>query len=444
MITAALDITTILRRGAITLFKSRAKIVGFLLLASIINLSVVGINELLGYADPTKTAHEWLVTRYHWAFILGGVSLVVALAWNYVSPTIRTIFGSWVRVGLWGFIGLALLATSLIGWPHTENSYRNGYVGAAILYLVTLAVVAKSRPPRKPKYAPSLYADDNPKLYNESPPFQTQERAFSEIRYLISGGKPSAFVIAGPWGIGKTFLLEHAKAELTNDKLICVEFEPWRYASEEALIRGFFQDISTALSDNILGVQHIVGPLTQAAEGFIREHDGSGLISTMSDAVRSIRSTSTPEQQIGNLLKNEGKRLVVVIDNVERSYDPERIFRTLQLVHFAQGISDVQVVLLCELETIFRARPKHFGDNSKDASEYLEKFAGKIVTVPSPRPAELRGYLTDLLNKHSATFDVDENTLPNEMLDTIKTPRGMIRIFNEVIGFRANVEEDQR
>lgn len=427
-----------------SLYRMRGKIMGALLLIGFITLLLLWINRLVGFKNNTDSVHDWLMLDYHWAIIACAASFVVLTTWNYISPTLRTLFGKgWTRIGLWALVGMALLLAAYMGLPQEDIAYRSAYAGGAILCVVVLAIIAKI-PPKGFVLPESFYIEDNPVGREGAEVYETQKRLIADIKYLVAGAQPSVFAISGRWGIGKTFLLLRAKNELVQDKtIIWMKFEPWRYASEEALIRGFYQDIGSTLAKEIPGIQNITRPLAEATDKFIRQHDGTGILGAVMDVARAIsQPAENPEVQVQELLTRERKRLVIVIDDVERSFDAERIFRTLQLAHYAKNIKNVQVVFLCDKDVVLKARPAHFGDPAQDATEYLEKFVEREVSVPSPRPPELRQHFATLMEAHrdKPGFDFSEDDLPEDMLNAIGTPRGIIRLFNEFAAFRVNLE----
>lgn len=444
IIALAIGIAIAIANVSKALYRKRSKIVGALLLVDSATLLILWANELLGLKGDTLSLHNWLMLDYHWAIVAGAISFTVLTTWNYISPTLRTLFGKgWVGISLWTLLGIVLLAVAYAGVPHADISYRDAYVGSVILYITALAVIAKIRP-KGFALQESFYVADNPADHDGAEVYETQKRLIADIRYLIAGGQPSVFAISGRWGVGKTFLLLQAKDELIKDEsIIWMKFEPWRYASEEALIRGFYHDIGATLADKMLGIQNIIKPLAEATDKFIRQRDGTGIFGAAMDTVRAIsKPTENPETQIEELLDRERKRLVVVIDDVERSFDAERIFRTLQLAHYAKNIQNVQVVFLCDKDVVLKARPAHFTDASQDATEYLEKFVEREVTVPSPRPSELHQHFATLMKAHQDKpgFDFSEEDLPEGMLEAIGTPRAIIRLFNEFAAFRVNLE----
>lgn len=448
LVAVVLGVATGVGLAAKVLYRLRSKIVGIALLVSVIVLILSVLNQAMGPNDYIDNAHAWLLRDYHWLLVLSAATLALVIAWEYVAPTLRTLSGKeWTRTVVWGLSGLMLALTSYMGLPQEHIAYRGMYAAAVILYIVALIIVARIFSPKKLTLPESPYIDDDPSGHEGSEPYETQKRMVADIKHLIEAGRPSVVAITGNWGIGKTFLLLRAKREFEYDKsVIWMNFDPWRYASEEALIRGFYQDMGTTLAEKIPGIQHITKPLIEATDKFVRQHDGTGIFGAAVDALRATSaSTDGPENQIEALLAREGKRLVIVIDDVERSFNPEQIFRTLQLAHFAKNINNVQVVFLYEKDIVLHACPKHHASTPQAAAEYLEKFVEVEVFVPSPRPSELRQLFSSFMGIHRnrVGYDFTEDDLPDEMLFAINTPRRVKLLANEFVAFRVNLEESQ-
>jgi hypothetical protein len=416
-------------------FESRNKIIGILFFtAALVGLltCVSTLTPLSEWLDAIKT---WLVDS--WLFLLIGTAIVVLSGWNYISPTLRTWLkkDAW-RVTTWSLVGFGLIAVSLLGWLDNNDGAVNLWMGAIVISVVVMGLISIWLAPKKAYVAPSVYIEDNPKSEKSVVPYESQRKVITEAQYLINGGMPAVFAISGQWGVGKTFLLERVREGL-SDKIIWVNFEPWRYASEEALIRGFYQDISTELTSQIPGLQFIVKPLAETVDKFVRRGDDTGIFGMITETIRKFSTPKEdPEIQIREVLEREGRRLIIVIDDVERSFSSERIFRTLQLAHFSKNIPNVQVIFLCEKSVLQKAKPAHFEAN------YLEKFVEKEIFIPNPRPAELREHFQNLANTIGEN-SFNEGDLSDDMLRAVGTPRGVLRLFNEYALFRVNIERNE-
>jgi len=433
-------------RGLWRIIRAIRGLCGWLIGISLIVIVVVALLTVLSYfAEPrlgvfAQDMQVWLMEDKRWQIVLGGMSAVLVIAWNSLSPTLRALFGSGLsKPVVWFLAGLALVESDRLVWIKEDVAYLNKVMGGLVLCVVALGVLAKIRSRRTTPWRES---------YRPTALYDSQSQIVNNITRLIMDAEPSVFAVSGRWGIGKSFLLKRAREMLGFDEsIIWVDFEPWRYASEEALIRGFYDDIARRLAKDIPGIQHIVRPLAETSEKFVKKHDGSGVLGTALDMARTVFSPpvkDAPEVQIEKLLKREGKRLVIVIDDVERSFNAERIFRTLQLAHFAQGIDGVQVVFLFDKDAVLAARPKHFSNQLLGTTEYLEKFVGLEIVVPSPRPAELRQLFSRLVSSRMSSQGFDDFTekdLSDEMLAAIGTPRATIGLFGELENFQGNMRD---
>lgn len=71
---------------------------------------------------------------------------------------------------------------------------------------------------------------------------------------IIARKDSSSLVLGlyGAWGDGKTSVLYMIEERLRlNDALIPLRFNPWHFASEDQLIRGFFDTLATAIGENL-------------------------------------------------------------------------------------------------------------------------------------------------------------------------------------------------
>lgn len=66
-------------------------------------------------------------------------------------------------------------------------------------------------------------------------------RVANVLRSLQTGAG-TVIGIHGPWGDGKTTVLNMLRTELNGDETIVIrDFNPWRLADDESLFRGFFR-----------------------------------------------------------------------------------------------------------------------------------------------------------------------------------------------------------
>jgi len=101
--------------------------------------------------------------------------------------------------------------------------------------------------------AKDQYIADQPIASKSEDKFNRAPFATRIAETLATRYDPSSIVIGlyGPWGDGKTSVLEMMQEELkTHDEIIVVRFNPWHFQTEDLLLRGFFATLVWCLRSN--------------------------------------------------------------------------------------------------------------------------------------------------------------------------------------------------
>ena len=239
----------------------------------------------------------------------------------------------------------------------------------------------------------------------------------------------------GKWGEGKTsvknLVLETYKTLCELPPLI-VEFSPWTYTSRERLPFLFFCEIAHCLglesSDEkaqnlstqfkslgmILDVISNV-PVLNVISGVAKpivDHFGT----TYSDQASDLSAT---RKHIHDLMTDEPRRLIVVIDDLDR-ISAEEVRRMIQLVKANGDFPNITYLLLCDRDYVSRALCTVVdGSNDEEGREYLEKVVYFGIDLPRIRTYDLNNYLVnlvqDVLTRHcieQAEFDLGKELPP--------------------------------
>lgn len=229
----------------------------------------------------------------------------------------------------------------------------------------------------------------------------------------------------GKWGEGKTsvknLVLETYKTLCELPPLI-VEFSPWTYTSRERLPFLFFCEIAHCLglesSDEkaqnlstqfkslgmILDVISNV-PVLNIISGVTKpivDHFGT----TYSDQASDLSAT---RKHIHDLLADEPRRLIVVIDDLDR-ISAEEVRHMIQLVKANGDFPNITYLLLCDRDYVSRALCTVVdGCNDEEGREYLEKVVHFGIDLPRIRTYDLHNYLVnliqDVLTRHCVEQD---------------------------------------
>ncbi len=225
---------------------------------------------------------------------------------------------------------------------------------------------------------------------------------------IMSTPANDGFVIGllGAWGSGKTSILNLVKKEIEeSDKAGVIPFNPWLFSGTEQLMGRFISTLSTevrlrpqlGLADvgKLLDVYGgLVGPLEVvpvigSGWGFV----GKGLQAVGKFLVRRGGIQNTAERQRQQLylkLRTSKKRLVIILDDIDRLTDVE-IQEVMRLVRLVADFPNCIYLLAFDPLRVESSLSKVGGDGR----EYLEKILQLTFEVPPVRRSDLGKILVD-------------------------------------------------
>lgn len=233
-----------------------------------------------------------------------------------------------------------------------------------------------------------------------------QDDLFGRAKYaqelassIVAMNAAEGFVIGlnGPWGSGKTsflnFVLGHI--ETAKDKVAVVRFNPWWFSGRENLLMGFFDEFRAALgkrpkTDSL----RKIGPLLESFGGYFTQFNGfSGAALRLIGAVaRSVEQKDLRQirAQIDDALRKQRKRILVVIDDIDR-LQAEEIRQIFSLIKAVTNFPQTIYLLCFDQTAVARALDGVQQDKG-------EKYIEKIVQLPVELPMLLRSQLHEFLN----------------------------------------------
>lgn len=257
---------------------------------------------------------------------------------------------------------------------------------------------------------------------------------------LESWASQESLVVAvyGPWGSGKTWLLNRIEDRLLGSKGVAVcRFSPWQFESNEQIATEFFGAVLDELEKieeadagdttsakraelwRTLGQIVTVGHLGIAATAAVFRIDGGipnalgsvGRLLEMGEkeARGGVEIPSVSELR-GELLRLFGSpgipRILVTIDDLDR-LEVEQIQMILRLIKTTADLPNLNYLILGERTRIATALNPISG-NAGDS--YLEKLVQIPLTLPQAPESEIRGRLWDGLEKIADGCNYDLNS----------------------------------
>lgn len=231
--------------------------------------------------------------------------------------------------------------------------------------------------------------------------------------------------LLGTWGSGKTSILnmtlEHIESFPNAEKRpVIIKFNPWNYSDQNQLIAQFFKELSLVLCRDDSTERH--AKLGRAIQKYSRFFEPFSYVPTLSaiggvaKAVKSVgiaaekageesaKNLSTVKSELNSLLKKIDKKLIIVIDDIDRLNNTE----TRQIFQLIKSLADFKntvYMLAFDKDVVINAlkeMQKGFG------LEYLEKVIQVPIEVPLISENKLQKFFFKKLDEIVADIPQDK------------------------------------
>lgn len=275
-----------------------------------------------------------------------------------------------------------------------------------------------------------------------------------------------------PWGYGKSSILNMMQSHLENDSTLVVPFNPWIYTDLNSMTVGLLTEIAREVNDTELGYRNEESPILRRKKvkrwakrqwrmiktrGF--RNSISGSIGSLAEAANvsshgvsigksvALAAKSVGKDSFTTLKKNVeadieklGKRVVVVIDDVDR-LDKDEIFQLFKLVKAVADFKGITYVIAFDNIAVAKALNGRFsgGTGLKDGMDFLEKIIQIPLSLPYIPTEELRDMFVEgvnsLLDEYKLEVSDEDSSrfwdvFDNHILPHLKTPRSIKRYLN--------------
>jgi predicted KAP-like P-loop ATPase len=229
---------------------------------------------------------------------------------------------------------------------------------------------------------------------------------------VIDASEGAVVGLLGPWGIGKTSLLNMI-AESLGEKppLLVVQFNPWLFSGTEQLAGHFFSEVAAQLKDqestlsrakgrvsaisgqlerygqalSPLRIIPVAGPLIEKAT------DLAGMVSKLTQADQSI---NTQREELTKEMAKLESPVVVIIDDIDR-LQPLEIRDIFRLVRLTANFPNLIYLLAFDRRRVESA----LSDDQPEGRAYLEKIIQLTFEVPPVPRVQLVRLLLDRIDK---------------------------------------------
>ncbi|WP_154953487.1 KAP family P-loop NTPase fold protein [Neisseria flavescens] len=263
---------------------------------------------------------------------------------------------------------------------------------------------------------------------------------------------PVSIGVFGNWGAGKSSLLNLIEQQIKPDEWIVIKFDAWLYQGFDDARAALLETIASHLiqaakdeetilqkSENLfarINGLRLLGLMAEGAalaagvptfglisktfetakeslDGIQNETESNQIVEIGKNLVDSGKNLikpkekQTPPQQIdefrkeyGEILQDLGKKLVIVIDNLDRCL-PANAIQTLEAIRLFLFLNRTAFIIAADEEMIRHSVAEHYKDLSyRHQIDYLDKLIQIPIRVPKAGVLEIRAYLYMLYAIH--------------------------------------------
>lgn len=262
----------------------------------------------------------------------------------------------------------------------------------------------------------------------------------------------SAVAVYGPWGSGKTSVinlaLQHLKS--SNCPIDVISFQCWHYRTEDAMAIGFFRELHagltpvlsrsnrarealTKLGSRLAAAGPLLGSILSATAGPILGDVSKSAFAALEKFIQADESTDELQHALATALDGSDTRFLFVIDDLDR-LAPEEALVVFRLIKSVGRLPNVLYLLAYDRDATEKAISNKF---PSEGSHYLEKIVQAGFELPEPGPTQLGNTLLEQLDTILGdAVDFDQTYFANVFYDAItpelRTPRDVIRLSNNL------------
>lgn len=219
------------------------------------------------------------------------------------------------------------------------------------------------------------------------------------VARLISGiprGADSTVIgLIGPWGGGKTSILNLVREELeVAGKFAVASFTPWAVSDSNSLMVEFFATLldSHESLGNAKRRQTFVGLARKVTPVVGSLGVGGKAAEKTFEAFMGDGSWEKQFKKLDKVIAESGAQILITVDDVDRLHG-EEILTLIKTIRMLGRFHNVHYLLAYDHSALVDALKPSLGGNERRAGEYLEKIVQYPLDIPPAQEVQLRALL---------------------------------------------------
>ncbi|WP_454881343.1 KAP family P-loop NTPase fold protein [Sphingobacterium detergens] len=311
------------------------------------------------------------------------------------------------------------------------------FISLLILYFKDLKMCTEEKKEKEDKKK-SIWIEDLPIDSLEEDTFRRTHFAKELAEQLEKKNSKKSFVIGivGEYGSGKSSFINLIKTHLDRQKVEIIEFDAWRSKKAENIHLDFFDHLANELSNSSNNISQLITSYSKKLSRIDSSLDKVfKRIGVLNQLVNNFQSDSDEYGRINEILKESNKKLIVIIDDLDRLYSNE-IIEVLRLVRNTANFTNTFYLLAYEKSYIQVAIKEELHINN---STYMDKIVQLEIPLPKREHLDLLILTKQLLKENISVEELDilNNSVFNKGFnkDNINTFHEIFRNARDIIKF---------
>ncbi len=430
------------------LWRKRESIFGFFPFILVFLFFIVFRHKLILLAKPVRESFIWSVEGSI-AFDLFMLFAVILFSYYIFKDKLTKHF-------IKSQFGWCLLISVLYTF---ERSYSNEWIFTPsfllpfisyldIVYLLSIILAAKlvcewQKTKKELKYADTYFNEDLPTSGVKSEDDFGYYDYAKELYTKLSIGnfkKSFAVGICGPWGSGKTSFIQCLKKQFEKlDDNIWVEFSPWN--TEGDIQDEFFRIVEQSVYKKNENLARLIHTYSSLINDFVENSFWQKINSKIRSTLNRPSKNDLIES-IGSQLIRSNKKLIIVIDDVDRLVQ-EEILEILRIIRNTGDFKNTIYLVAYDKDYLTSVIRKKI---SEGKTEYSDKVFQLEIVLPQIEERVIIEKLISQITQKTASlehvmndiFSYEGGKYKKEVLRHLKTPRDVIKVANS---FNLNFEQ---
>lgn len=206
----------------------------------------------------------------------------------------------------------------------------------------------------------------------------------ADVLLNLPRGSSLTVGIHGPWGDGKTTVLNFIRSRLeAAPSTVVVQFNPWRFTDESAMLTEFFRYLAATIRAKLsTRGEDIAGWIEKVGRFASVVSDRFGAASEVAARQAEV-GLEEVRRRLFEALAEADRRIVVLVDDIDRldKHESHTLFR---LIKACADFPNVCYVLAFDDAAVAKALGERYGAGDEAAGR---AFLEKIIQIPLKLPA---------------------------------------------------------